>query len=71
MQGQHDNRRADANVLRAAGDRAEEGPDSREQAVAGEAVLAKPYLVEAGFVGELYLLLKPSVRACCWVKSSW
>ena len=56
MQRQDDNRRADADVPCTTGHRAQEGPDSREQAVAGKAVLAQPYLVKAGFVGELYLL---------------
>ena len=51
MQGQDDDGGADADVFGASGDRAEERPDAGEQAVAGEAVLAEPGFVEAGFVG--------------------
>ena len=55
MQRQDDYRGADADVLSAPGDCAEEGPDSGQKAVAGEAVLAQPYLVQTGIVGELDL----------------
>ena len=56
MQGKHDDGSADADILGAPGNRSEEGPNAGEQAVAGEAVLAQPCLIQAGFVGELYLL---------------
>jgi len=56
VQGQDDDRSADADVFGASGDGAEERPDAAEQAVAGETVLAQPRLIKAGFVGEGNLL---------------
>ena len=56
VQGQDDYGGADADVLGASGDGAEERPDAGEQAVAGKAMLAKPGFIEAGLVGEGDLL---------------
>ena len=56
VQGQHHHGGADSDVLGPASDQSGEGPDARQQAVAGEAVLAQPYFVDAQLVGQFNLL---------------
>ena len=56
VERQDDDRRADADVLRAAHHRAQEGPDSRQQPVAREAMFSQPHFVEPELVGKLNLL---------------
>ena len=55
VQRQHDYGGADADVFGSAGYHAGEGPDARQQSVAGETVFAKPDFVDAKLVGQFDL----------------